>query len=382
MAYNGNEGGGMDKQTIQWFPGHMAKTRKLITENLRLVDVVVELLDARLPHSSRNPLLNDLTGDKPRVLVLAKADLAEEEYNRTWTVFFRSQGMNAVPCNLKGANFKVEMKAVTDGVRAQASDIIARRQTRGIISRVVRVMVTGIPNVGKSTLINLLAGKARAETGDRPGVTKGKQWIRLEHDLELLDMPGILWPNLEDWEGARKLAVTGAIGENAYHPQELALWLIGWLREHRPGRLTGRYGVSESGQDKEIADILKSWNDDPFRSDSQWEHGFFGDSIADWAGGAEPIATADHATEAAVSGGGADLLSLAILEAIGKRRGFLRKGGLVERDKASVMLLDELRGGRLGRITWDEPPSIKGQSDEKEPLEETGEPEEKGTPDE
>jgi len=284
---------------IQWFPGHMAKTRKLITDNLKLVDVVVEMLDARLPQSSRNPLLNDLIGDKPRVLVLAKADLAEEEYNKAWTAFFRSKGLTAIPCDLKGASAKREAKGVTDGLRRQADAILARRQARGITSKVVRAMVTGIPNAGKSTLINLLAGKARAETGDRPGVTRGKQWIRLEQDLELLDMPGILWPNLEDRDGAARLAVTGAIGDNAYDQLELALWLTGWLRDHRPGRLNKRYGVPESGEEE------------------------------------------------------------AILEAIGRRRGFLRKGAEVELDKTAVMLLDELRGGRLGRITWDELPETE-----------------------
>ena len=325
----------MADQTIQWFPGHMAKTRKLMADNLKLVDVVLEILDARLPFSSRNPLIDELIGEKPRLLVLAKADLAEEGYNKSWAAYFRSRGMAAITCDLKGTNSKMEIKAVVDGIRGQTGDIITRRQARGISSRVVRAMVTGIPNVGKSTLINLLAGRARTETGDRPGVTKGKQWIRLEQDLELLDMPGILWPNLEDKDGARKLAATGAIGENAYHPLELALWLIAWLREHRPGRLSGRYGVPESGLEKEIADIMNHWQEERELSEAE---------------GPEE--------------GETDVLSLAILEAVGKRRGFLRKGGLVERDKAAVMLLDELRGGKLGRVTMDEPPAKGAVGDE------------------
>jgi ribosome biogenesis GTPase A len=336
----------------------MAKTRKLIMENLKLVDVVVEILDARLPDSSRNPLLGSLIGEKPRVLVLAKADLAEEEYTKAWISAFRGQGIFAVACDMKGSESRIGMKAATDGMRGQAAGILARRQARGIRSRVVRVMVTGIPNVGKSTMINLLAGKARAETGDRPGVTKGKQWIRLERDLELLDMPGILWPNLEDREGARKLAVTGAIGENAFNSQELALWLIGWLRAHRPGRLAGRYGVAEDGEDGEIADTMRSWAADRFRADEHGEGSFIGklgaDGRDDWTG--ELAGTGEWSSRSDGAVEGADLLSLAMLEAIGRRRGFLRKGGVVEKDKVAVMLLDELRGGKLGRITWDEPP--------------------------
>ncbi|MCL1896957.1 MAG: ribosome biogenesis GTPase YlqF [Clostridiales bacterium] len=328
----------MADQHIQWFPGHMAKTRKLIAENLKLVDVVVEILDARLPKSSQNPLIDALAGGKPRVLVLAKADLAEEEYSKAWVEHFRGRGMYALACDLKGPGAKSGMKAIAEGMRRQAGGVLARRQARGIGSRVVRAMVTGIPNAGKSTLINLLAGKARAETGDRPGVTRGKQWIRLEQDLELLDMPGILWPNLEDRDGARKLAVTGAIGENAYHPLELALWLVRWLLENRPGRLSGRYGAAESRMDDEVGGVLESWRRDR--------------EAAEMGGDGEE------------AGEESDLLPLALLEIIGRRRGFLRKGSMVDREKTAVMLLDELRGGKLGRVTWDMPPAKGGEADE------------------
>jgi len=305
-------------EQIQWFPGHMAKTRKLMADNLRLVDVVVEILDARLPQSSRNPLIDGMIGEKPRVLVLAKADLAEEVYTGAWITQFQQRGLTAIACNFKGPNPKAEIKRVTDALRAQARELLRKRQGRGIKDTTVRAMITGIPNVGKSTMINLLAGRTTADTADRPGVTRGKQWIRLELGLELLDMPGILWPNLEDREGARKLAATGAIGDNAYDPTELAVWLIGWLREHRPGRLAGRYGVVESGEGGDDAVIPVSYRED------------------------------DEAEAA-------DMTSLSILEAIGRRRGLLRKGGIVEVDKAAVIVLDELRGGKLGRITWDDP---------------------------
>jgi ribosome biogenesis GTPase A len=324
---------------IQWFPGHMAKTRRLMADNLKLTDVVVEMLDARLPQSSRNPLINEILGDKPRVLVLAKADLAEEKLTEAWLAWFRRQGLTAVACDLKSPNPKSGIKAVTEALRSQAKELLARRRSRGIGSQVIRVMVTGIPNAGKSTMINLLAGKARAETGDRPGVTKGKQWIRLEKDLELLDMPGILWPNLQDKEGARKLAVTGAIGEHAYSQQELALWLIGWLRTHRPGRLAQRYGVPESAAKDEMAALLENWHTER--------------AMLVLGRQAEAETAADEEP---------DLLSLAILEAVGKRRGLLRKGGIVERDKTAAILLDELRGGKLGRITWDETEDCGGET--------------------
>ena len=307
--------------TIQWFPGHMAKTRRLMTENLKLVDVVVEIVDARLPKSSRNPLIHDLVGTKPRVLVMAKADLAEEKHSKAWVAWFRRQGLTAMVCDLKGANSKSEVKAVISTLRSQAANILASRQNRGINDQAVRVMATGIPNVGKSTMINLLAGRAMTETADRPGVTKGKQWIRLANDVELLDMPGILWPNLEDREGARKLAATGAIGDNAYDSYELALWLIRWLAQNRPGRLTQRYGVDESDAFSESLSVDVLYGKD----------------------------MAESAEET-------DELALSILEAIGKRRGLLRKGGIVETDKAAIILLDEFRGGKLGGVTMDEPP--------------------------
>jgi len=280
---------------IQWFPGHMAKTRRLIADNLKLVDVVVEMIDARLPFSSRNPLINETIGSKPRVLVMAKADLAEEELTRSWIGYFREQGVSAIPCELKGKSAARDAKAVSDSIRARAGEMLARRAARGINDRTVRVMITGIPNVGKSTLINQFSGKASARTADRPGVTKGKQWIRLDNDLELLDTPGVLWPNLEDREGAKKLAVSGAVGENAYSDLDLSLWAIEWLSARRPGRILARYGVEEGTE------------------------------------------------------------SFMVLSEIGRKRGLLRKGGVVETDKAAVIVIDELRAGKLGRITWDEP---------------------------
>ena len=320
---------------IQWFPGHMAKTRRLMTDNLKLVDVAIELLDARLPGASHNPLIQELLGDMPRVLLLAKADLAEEECTKAWLARFRKQGWGALACNLKGGNAKGERKAITEAVGQQAKEVLAKRQRRGISNPVIRVMVTGIPNVGKSTLINLMAGRARTETADRPGVTRGKQWIRLAQDLELLDMPGILWPNLSDKEGANKLAATGAIGENAYDPGVLALWLLAWLRQHRQGRIALRYGVDEWGKTGAVEEILSRLTKEQ----------------ASLAPANKSLMLHDNDVDEEAP----DLLSRAVLEAIGKKRGFLRKGGIVESEKAAVMLLDELRAGHLGRITWDDP---------------------------
>lgn len=305
---------------IQWFPGHMAKTRKLITENLRLVDVVVEMVDARLPMSSRNPLIDDLIGAKPRLIIMAKEDLAEPELTKAWIRNFEAAGWPAIAGNFRTANPKLLIKLLTAGIEKQAEQVLERRRNRGIMNTSIRVMITGIPNVGKSTLINLFAGKARAETGDKPGVTRGKQWIRLEKDLELLDMPGILWPKIEDPDTARKLAVTGAIGDNAYDPMDLSLWLIQWLRVNRPGRLAQRYGISETITADEV--------------------------------GRETILVREDLPELQEA--------FVLLEAIARRRGFLRKGGHVEADKAAIILLDELRGGKLGPITWDDPETFKG----------------------
>lgn len=295
---------------IQWFPGHMAKTRKLMQENLKLVDVVIEMMDARLPLSSRNPLIDGLVGDKPRLIVMAKSDLAESELTQEWIRYFQKQGWIAQTGQFKGGQPAQLKKQIAEAIVRAGEKVLERRRSRGIVNQSLRVMVTGIPNVGKSTLINLFAGKAQAEIGDRPGVTRGKQWIRLSNNLELLDMPGILWPRIEDPDVAKKLAVTGAIGENAYDPATLCLWLIPWLVDHRPGRLEARYQVSEklSGES---------------------------DALTEYPQGAATIA---------------------LMEDIGRRRGLIRKGQVVELDKVAVMILDELRAGRLGPLTFESPP--------------------------
>jgi ribosome biogenesis GTPase A len=278
---------------INWFPGHMTKAKKLIRENIKCVDVVLELVDARLPVSSRNPLLQEVLGEKPVVLILNKADLAEKKETQKWLNFYREQDYAVIAFNSLQSKGQSKKKKLYGMVRKQAQAELCRRKKKGIKNNVVRLMILGIPNVGKSTLINNLKGRSVAVTGDKPGVTKGKQWIRLDNDLELLDMPGILWPKIEDSVTGYKLAVTGAIKEEVYDSLVLALWLLDWLRQNKPGRIAQRYQVEE---EKEAIDVL---------------------------------------------------------EDLCQKRGFLMCGGEPNLEKGAKILLAEYRSGKLGRVTMD-----------------------------
>lgn len=246
----------------QWYPGHMTKAKRMMQENIKLIDLVIELVDARIPLSSRNPDIDELAKNKSRILLLNKADLADAEYNKKWGAYFKEKGMHVVEIDSRN---KAGMKNIQGAVQAACKEKMERNKKRGIINRPVRAMVTGIPNVGKSTFINSFAGKACAKTGNKPGVTKGKQWIRLNKELELLDTPGILWPKFEDQTVGMRLAFIGSMNDNVLNIEELALELIRFLETYYPGVLAKRYGLDISeqtgketnGETADVHEILK-----------------------------------------------------------------------------------------------------------------------------
>ena len=279
---------------VQWYPGHMTKARRAMQEDISLIDLVIELVDARIPFSSRNPDIDTLAAGKSRVVLLNKADLADEKQTALWEQWFKEKGFFTACLDSRSKN---QMKAVNAQIELASREKRERDLKRGIKNRPVRAMIAGIPNVGKSTFINSFAGKAVAKTGNKPGVTKGKQWIRLNKAVELLDTPGILWPKFEDQQVGVRLAVTGAIRDEILQPEELALWLIRYLREHYPDVLNARYG----------------------------------DGLTD-----------------------GDASDLDILSRIAEVRGCLQKGGETDLARASKLLLDDFRGGRLGRLTLEE----------------------------
>lgn len=285
------------EQAIQWFPGHMAKTRRKIQENLPLVDLVIELLDARLPASSRNPDLAEMTAGKPRVVLLTKADLADEAATGAWADYLTASGTPALAVDCKTGR---GVNAVPALVRRVLADKIAAWTQRGMGGRAVRAMVVGIPNVGKSSFINRLARGGKAAVEDRPGVTRTHQWFVVDGGIQLLDTPGVLWPKLADQEAAQRLAYSGAIRDQVLDPEELACGLLAFLGREYPVLLAARYKL------------------DPALC-----------SAAD----------------------GYDLL-----EAVGVKRGMRMAGGTVNTERAAVTVLDEFRAGKIGRITLDQPP--------------------------
>ena len=228
--------------TIQWFPGHMTRARRQIEEKLKLIDVVFELLDARIPSSSRNPMVDEIIGEKPRLVLLNKADLADPEKTTEWSRFFREQGFAVQPSD---ANAGAGVKELASKAKELLKEKIDRQIAKGMKPRPIRALIVGIPNVGKSTLINRLAGRNIAVTGDRPGVTKGQQWIRFGGELELLDTPGILWPRFEDPVVGNRLAATGAIKEDILHLDEVACFVLKVLVEQYGQVLGERYGLTD-----------------------------------------------------------------------------------------------------------------------------------------
>ena len=290
-----------DIPSLQWYPGHMRKAERLVKENLKLVDVVVELLDARIPMSSANPVLREIVGDKPRVIVLNKADLADEAATRAWVKYFAAGGISAVPVDaVKGRGVKELVQAIAKCAKPKTDKLVQH----GAKARAARCMILGIPNVGKSSLINRLSGGAKTKVENRPGVTRAKQWIRLGAQLELLDMPGILWPKFEDQQAALHLAFTGAINDNVYDVASVVLLLLDTLRTKYPTDLNERYRLE-----------------------------------GELPSGVE------------------------LLEEIGRKRGCLRAGGRIDDEKAQQIVLTDFRSGRLGRVTLDTLPSTDSTED-------------------
>jgi len=228
---------------FQWYPGHMTKAKRMMQENFKLIDLIIELVDARIPLSSRNPDIDELGKNKARLILLNKADLAEEKWNTAWIEYFQKKGFSAVKVNSKKGG---GMKSIQEVIQEACREKTERDRKRGILNRPVRAMVVGIPNVGKSTFINALAGKACAKTGNKPGVTKGKQWIRLNKNVELLDTPGILWPRFEDQTVGLRLAFIGSIKDEILQSEELSAELMQFLVKSYPGILAEKYGIKES----------------------------------------------------------------------------------------------------------------------------------------
>ena len=277
---------------IQWFPGHMTKTRRMIEANLKLVDAVVEIVDSRIPEASRNPIINELVSSKPRIIMLNKCDYSDERVTTKWREYYEKQGMSVLVCDCrsgKGINKFLPL------LKTKLSDLLERRRAKGMIGKALRIMVVGIPNVGKSSFINRMANAKKVKVEDRPGVTRGKQWVTIDKEVELLDMPGILWPKFDDQGVALKLAFTGAIKDDVTDIEGLAFELGTYLNENYPERLAERYKLDS----------------------------FDGN----------------------------------IIELIAKKRGMMMSGGVPDTERAAITLLDEYRSGKIGRITLEKPPA-------------------------
>lgn len=280
----------IDAGNIQWFPGHMTKTRRLIEADLKMVDAVVEVTDARIPESSRNPIIDELCGKKPRIMIMNKCDAADEKATEAWKRFFEKQGMCVIVCECRSGK---GVNKFLPAVKRLLRELTERRKARGMIGKAMRLMVVGIPNVGKSSFINRMANSRKTKVGDRPGVTRGKQWVTIDKDVELLDMPGILWPKFEDKDVAQRLAFTGAVKDEVMDSEALARALGAILLRDYPELMKARYGISVEGD---------------------------------------------------------------VLVEIADARKMLVSGGEPDTERAAAALLDEFRGGKIGRITLDKPP--------------------------
>ncbi len=279
---------------IQWFPGHMTKTKRLIEEHLKAVDLAVELLDARIPSSSANPMVEEMLVGKPRIIILNKADLADPKKTDQWIAYYNKKNIFVVPMTVGNSKNKKKLIRL---IHETASPIMEKWKKRGLKNRSVRLMILGIPNVGKSSLINFLAGTAAARTANTPGHTRGKQWVRLSDGLDLLDTPGVLWPKFEDQTAAMRLAATGAIAGDVFNSSEVVAALLSSLAQTEPEILKEKYRIEDVNQDPQI-----------------------------------------------------------LLEAAGKRRGCFLPGGAINYDRAEAAVLGDFRNGKLGRVTLDPVP--------------------------
>ncbi len=286
--------GDNQKQIVQWFPGHMAKTRRLIKESLSLVDGVTEIIDARIPYSSSNPELEELVNNKPRIVLLNKCDLADKNTTNQWIEYYKNKGITALPVDCRTGK---GLNAYYSTVREVLKDKIKQNEDRGMPGKALRIMVVGIPNTGKSSFINRMAGAAKAKVADKAGVTRHNQWFAIGNGIELLDTPGVLWPKFDDPAVGDKLAFIGSVKDEILDSETLAVRLLEVMKNNYPERLVERYKVNDF-QDKEA-----------------WE----------------------------------------LLEMIGKKRGMMIKGGEIDTERVSVMLLDEYRGGKLGAISLERP---------------------------
>ena len=288
--------------TIQWFPGHMSKTRRMIKSNLSAVDAVVEILDARIPMSSQNPEIESLIGEKPRMLILNKKDMADDTITDKWIGYFKSKGILAIALDCKNGK---GVNAFLPAIKNQLlRDLVQRRKEKGMVGRPIRVMIVGIPNVGKSSFINRMAKSKRTKVEDRPGVTRTKQWVSLGESVEMLDMPGVLWPKFEDQSVALNLAFTGAIKDDVIDIESVSMKLLEALSGKYPKLLVERYKIEiDNGDDGKV-----------------------------------------------------------LLEKVGRKRGMLLPGGIVNTERAAITVLDEFRCAKLGRISLEFPPS--GDSNE------------------
>lgn len=283
-----------DIPSIQWFPGHMTKTRRVIEKCLPLVDAVVEITDARIPYSSKNPDLSRIIAGKPRLVILNKSDAADPDATAKWLEYYRKKGIRAIAADCRSGK---GLKSVIPEVKILLADQIKKFEAKGMNGRVLHLMVVGVPNVGKSSFINKMAGKNKAKVEDRPGVTREKQWVKLESDVELLDMPGVLWPKFEDMSVGEKLAFTGAVKDDVVDIEALASRLLLLLSSLYPQKLEERYKLK-----------CENYSDG-------WE----------------------------------------LLNAVGKNRGMLISGGEINTERAAITVLDEFRSGKLGRITLELP---------------------------